>query len=118
MPEHPRNSLPTEATNRIARLSLPLGFLCTMNWKLLTRLVVSQMLLHPGRAIVTTIGIVASTCAVVWVVSGYDALISQFDENARKYLGRYDALIIPAGPPAHPGQSTNRSWNRFAATPA
>ncbi|MEW4528091.1 FtsX-like permease family protein [Maioricimonas sp. JC845] len=73
-----------------------------MNWKLLTRLVVSQMLLHPGRAIVTTIGIVASTCAVVWVVSGYDALISQFDENARKYLGRYDALIIPAGPPGSP----------------
>ncbi|SMP73404.1 putative ABC transport system permease protein [Neorhodopirellula lusitana] len=57
------------------------------------------MKLHPGRAIVTTLGVIASTCAVVWVVSGYDALVSQFDENAGKYLGRYDALIIANSPP-------------------
>ncbi|EMI58300.1 ABC transporter integral membrane protein [Rhodopirellula sallentina SM41] len=71
--------------------------------RFLVRLVFSQMRLHPGRAVVTTLGIVASTCAVVWVVSGYDALVSQFDENAGKYLGRYDALIIPqSGPPGTP----------------
>ncbi|MCO8125118.1 FtsX-like permease family protein [Stieleria sp. TO1_6] len=67
--------------------------------KLITSLVLSQFKLHPGRAIVTTIGVIASTCAVVWVVSGYDSLVSQFDENANKYLGRYDALVVPVGPP-------------------
>lgn len=52
---------------------------------------------------ITTLGVVASTCAVVWVVSGYDALVSQFDENAGKYLGRYDVLIMPeGGPPGTP----------------
>ncbi|EMI22962.1 ABC transporter integral membrane protein [Rhodopirellula maiorica SM1] len=57
----------------------------------------------PGRAIVTTVGVIASTCAVVWVVSGYDALVSQFDENAGKYLGRYDVLVMAAGrPPGSP----------------
>ncbi|QDS94760.1 FtsX-like permease family protein [Roseimaritima multifibrata] len=70
--------------------------------KLLTRLVTSQMRLHPGRVLITALGIIASTCAVVWVVSGYDALVSQFDENAGKYLGRYDALVIAKSPP---GQS-------------
>lgn len=71
--------------------------------RFLARLVFSQLRMHPGRAIVTTLGIVASTCAVVWVVSGYDALVSQFDENAGKYLGRYDALIMPiGGPPGTP----------------
>ena len=69
------------------------------NRKLIPKLVLSQMAHHPGRAIVTVVGVIASTCAVVWVVSGYDALVSQFDENAEKYLGRYDALIIPIKPP-------------------
>ncbi len=60
------------------------------------------MRLRPARAIITIIGIVASTCAVIWVVSGYDALVSQFEENTAKYLGRYDALILPVAPPGAP----------------
>ncbi|AMV31547.1 FtsX-like permease family protein [Pirellula sp. SH-Sr6A] len=67
--------------------------------KLILKLVLRQTAIHPGRAIVTVFGIIASTCAVVWVVSGYDALVSQFDENAGKYLGRYDILLIPQGQP-------------------
>lgn len=65
----------------------------------LLKLVYQQLRLSPGRAMVTLAGIVASACAVVWVVSGYDALVSQFDENAGKYLGRYDMLLVPQGPP-------------------
>ncbi|WP_146392471.1 ABC transporter permease [Allorhodopirellula solitaria] len=73
------------------------------NLRFLAKLVLSQLRLHPGRAVITTLGVVASTCAVVWVVSGYDALVSQFDENAGKYLGRYDALILSrGGPPGSP----------------
>ncbi|WP_246146335.1 FtsX-like permease family protein [Rubripirellula lacrimiformis] len=63
-------------------------------FSLIFKIVTSQMRLHPGRVMVTILGVVASTCAVVWVVSGYDALVSQFDQNAHKYLGRYDALIV------------------------
>ncbi|QGJ68930.1 Acidobacterial duplicated orphan permease [Planctomycetales bacterium 10988] len=71
-----------------------------MNYLLLVcKLVLSQMWRHPGRAIITMVGVIASTCAVVWVVSGYDALVSQFDENAGKFLGRYDALVLTAAPP-------------------
>ncbi|WP_084427558.1 FtsX-like permease family protein [Roseimaritima ulvae] len=61
------------------------------------------MRLHPGRVAITTLGVIASTCALVWVVSGYDALVSQFDENANKYLGRYDAIVMSSGgPPGTP----------------
>ncbi|WDQ17247.1 ABC transporter permease [Rhodopirellula sp. P2] len=68
--------------------------------RFLIKFVAAQMRLNPGRAVITTVGIMASTCAVVWVVSGYDALVSQFDENSEKYLGRYDLLIMPqSGPP-------------------
>ncbi|TWU10930.1 FtsX-like permease family protein [Allorhodopirellula heiligendammensis] len=78
--------------------------------RFLAALVLSQMRLHPGRAVITTLGVVASTCAVVWVVSGYDALVSQFDDNAGKYLGRYDALIIPqGGPPGSPTPTIEQS---------
>ncbi|MEW4486525.1 FtsX-like permease family protein [Thalassoglobus sp. JC818] len=70
------------------------------SWSLIAKLVFSQMWHHPGRPLITIFGVIASTCAVVWVVSGYDALVSQFDENAQKYLGRYDALIVPIGPPS------------------
>ncbi|MDA8744538.1 ABC transporter permease [Rubripirellula amarantea] len=73
--------------------------------RFLFRLVTTHMRMHPGRAVVTTLGIVASTCAVVWVVSGYDALVSQFDENSGKYLGRYDALVVSHGG-GPPGSST------------
>ncbi|WP_417731569.1 ABC transporter permease [Rosistilla oblonga] len=71
------------------------------NLRFLFKLVSSQLRRHPGRAVITTLGVIASTCAVVWVASGYDALVSQFDENAGKYLGRYDVLVMakPAGPP-------------------
>lgn len=65
--------------------------------QLISKLVLSRMRLHPGRFVITLLGVVASTCALVWVVSGYDALVSQFDENAAKYLGRYDALVMATG---------------------
>ncbi|MFG0264825.1 MAG: FtsX-like permease family protein [Rhodopirellula sp. JB055] len=69
-------------------------------FRFLLQFVGAQMRLNPGRSVITTLGIIASTCAVVWVVSGYDALVSQFDEDSEKYLGRYDLLIMPKpGPP-------------------
>ncbi|MCO6042642.1 FtsX-like permease family protein [Aeoliella sp. ICT_H6.2] len=65
--------------------------------RLVLKLVLAQMRVHPARVILTSLAVVAAAAAVAWVVSGYDALVSQFDENATKYLGRYDLLVVPAG---------------------
>ncbi|MEP2072057.1 MAG: ABC transporter permease, partial [Rhodopirellula bahusiensis] len=73
-------------------------------FRFLIQFVGAQMRLNPGRSVITTLGIIASTCAVIWVVSGYDALVSQFDEDSEKYLGRYDLLVMPK--PGPPGTET------------
>ncbi|TWT69290.1 ABC transporter permease [Crateriforma conspicua] len=73
------------------------------HWKLIRKLVVAPMRRRPGRAIITLIGVTASTCAVVWMVSGYDALVSKLDENADRYMGQFDFLMVPQGRPgSHP----------------
>jgi len=46
----------------------------------------------------TLLAIIASACVVVWVVSGYDALVSQFGGQAAEYLGRYDFFVVPEDP--------------------
>lgn len=53
---------------------------------------------HPARMLLTSLAIVASACVVVWVVSGYDALTSQFDNRASEYLGRFDLFVVPDVP--------------------
>jgi putative ABC transport system permease protein len=50
---------------------------------------------HPARMLLTSLAMVASACVVVWVVSGYDALVSQFGNRTSEYLGRYDLFIVP-----------------------
>lgn len=67
--------------------------------RFITRLVFAQLSEQPARACLTCLAIVASSAAVTWVVSGYDALVANFDENARQYLGRYDLVVVPAGLP-------------------
>ncbi|MDY0169781.1 MAG: ABC transporter permease [Thermoguttaceae bacterium] len=53
---------------------------------------------HPARMILTSLAMVASAGIVVWVVSGYDALLSQFGDQATEYLGRYDLFLVPDSP--------------------
>ncbi len=50
---------------------------------------------YPARVLLTSLAMVAAACVVVWVVSGYDALASQFDDQASEYLGRYDLFLVP-----------------------
>lgn len=50
---------------------------------------------HPRRLLFTSLAMVASACVVVWVVSGYDAMVSQFGTQASEYLGRYDFFLVP-----------------------
>jgi putative ABC transport system permease protein len=50
---------------------------------------------HPARMLLTSLAMIASACVVVWVVSGYDALMSQNSDHAFEYLGRYDFFVVP-----------------------
>ena len=50
---------------------------------------------HPARMFLTSLATIASACVVVWVVSGYDALVGQFGSQASEYLGRYDLFLVP-----------------------
>src|SRR5690606_21001467 len=56
----------------------------------------SQLRRHPAKLLLTAVAMIAAACTVVWVVSGYDALVSRFDAMADDYLGRYDMFVVPA----------------------
>jgi putative ABC transport system permease protein len=61
-------------------------------------LALSYALERPLRMLLTSLAMIASACMVVWVVSGYDALMSQFGGQASQYLGRYDFFVVPEDP--------------------
>lgn len=63
--------------------------------KTVAKLAWASLLEHPVRIVLTSIATVASTCMVVWVVSGYDALVRTFDEYANKALGHYVLSVAP-----------------------
>jgi putative ABC transport system permease protein len=50
---------------------------------------------HPVRGVLTSIATIAAACMVIWVVSGYEALLSTFDEFSNKALGRYSLSVAP-----------------------
>ena len=58
------------------------------------KLAFAQVRTHPARLCLTLLAIMASACVVVWVVSGYDALVGQFGSFASDYLGRYDVIVL------------------------
>ncbi len=68
------------------------------DFRTVVTLLFSQARHHPARLVLASLTVIAASCAVVWVVSGYDALVAQFDEHASSYMGRYDVLVIPGGP--------------------
>jgi putative ABC transport system permease protein len=43
----------------------------------------------------TSLSTIAAACVVVWVVSGYDALVGQFGGLGEEYVGRYQMLLLP-----------------------
>ncbi len=59
------------------------------------KLTCAYALRHPTRMFLASLATIASACVVVWVVSSYDALRSQFGPMASEYLGRYDAFVVP-----------------------
>ena len=59
------------------------------------KLLLAETRRHPARWALSAAAIVASASVVVWVVSGYDALIGKFDEFSGEYLGRYQLIVVP-----------------------
>lgn len=74
--------------------------------------------LHPGRMCLTSLATIAAACVVVWVVSGYDALVAQFDDFADEYLGRYDLILVPDGPDSSIPDSLLNAMRRDPAVAA
>lgn len=62
------------------------------------RLVLANLRQHPARLLLASAAVIAAACVVVWVTSGYDALLAQFDEFADEYLGRYQLIVVPEVP--------------------
>jgi putative ABC transport system permease protein len=63
--------------------------------KITWKLSIAYVCHHPARMLLTSLAMIASACMVVWVVSGYDAIVSQFGNKAFEYLGRYDFFLVP-----------------------
>ena len=59
-------------------------------------LVLAQARRRPGRVVLTSLATIAAACIVVWVVSGYDALVGQFGGMGDEYVGRHALLLLPA----------------------
>lgn len=81
---------------------------------LLTR---SYLWQHPSRLILTCVAMMAAACMVIWVVSGYDALLKQFKEFSGASLGRYTLTVYPVRPsgPASGGSPGGPGPGRFVA---
>jgi putative ABC transport system permease protein len=59
------------------------------------KLAVAFLREYPIRVLLTSLATAASCAMVVWVGSGYDALLASFDEYANKALGRYVLAVAP-----------------------
>ncbi len=81
---------------------------------ILFRLLIANVRLRPGRTILTAMAVLASSCVVVWVVSGYDALLAQsVDERAAEALGRFDVVFAAGGGfPGAPGAVAKKKGGR------
>ncbi|EAQ81595.1 ABC transporter permease [Blastopirellula marina] len=50
---------------------------------------------HPTRVVLTSLATTAAACMVIWLASGYDALLQSFDQWATVALGHYELSIAP-----------------------
>ena len=73
------------------------------DFQVVARLVFAEARRHPARIMLSALATIASACVVVWVGSGYDSLVAQFDEFSDEYLGAYQWIVVPREPAAVPG---------------
>ncbi|MEZ0385613.1 MAG: FtsX-like permease family protein [Verrucomicrobium sp.] len=63
--------------------------------KTVLKLSLAHLREHPLRLALTSLATAAAAAMVIWVVSGYDALLRTFDEYANLALGRYELSVAP-----------------------
>jgi putative ABC transport system permease protein len=78
-------------------------------FRVVGKLVVAQARQRPGRVLLTSLSTIAAACIVVWVVSGYDALVGQFGGLGEEYVGRYEMLLLPTRGEAAGGMGSRGS---------
>lgn len=55
---------------------------------------------NPWRTLLTALAMMAAASVVSWIVSSYDALFSQFNDDSERVAGRFDLLLIATPPHA------------------
>ena len=83
-------------------------------------LTIAYLRQHPARLALTAVAMASAACMVVWVVSGYDALLAQYKAFSHESMGRYTLNVFasrPAGAGAMPapGQDLTVSPETVAA---
>ncbi|WP_459556676.1 FtsX-like permease family protein [Lacunimicrobium album] len=63
--------------------------------RVIWKLFLAQAKQQTVRLTLTAIAMVASIGVVVWVVSAYEGLASEFDEQTDEFVGNYDLFIVP-----------------------
>lgn len=63
--------------------------------KIVLKLTLANLRQYPARLLLTSLATVAAAAMVVWVVSGYDALLQTFHNYSDKALGRYPLAVAP-----------------------
>lgn len=79
------------------------------------RLVLAHIRYRPTRVLLALGSTIAAACVVVWVVSGYDALIARFEEFSDHYLGRYQLIVLPQSDSSVPTIGFGRNSVRLTA---
>ncbi len=70
--------------------------------KTVLKLAIRFLQQHPFRLFLTVCATAAATCLVLWVVSGYEAILRSYDVFANRALGRYALSVDPI----------SRKWDR------
>ncbi len=70
--------------------------------KTVPKLAIGFLRQHPVRLALTVLAAVAATSLVLWMVSGYEALLRSYDVFAERALGRYTLSVDPI----------SRKWDR------
>lgn len=62
--------------------------------KLAWNLFIAQVWRSRVRFILTIVAIIAAVSVVLWIVSAYESIASQFDDQTAEFIGNYSAFII------------------------
>ena len=65
--------------------------------KVVWKLAFESILRNPVRSLLAALGMIAAASVVSWLVSGYDAMFSEFNRDPGKIENRFDFLLMSTG---------------------